>query len=114
MPADIQVSVPAGRRPSRALPFVISLLTPGAGHAFGGHIRRGFAWALGLVALSLVAPLVMRAGVVGMLFAIVLGFAAVLACATDASRLAGPRPPWKVVITVWRCSSRAAGSSVMS
>jgi len=99
--ADIQTSVPAGRRPSRALPFLLSFVTPGAGHAFAGHIRRGFAWAIGLVAVSLVVPFVMRVGFVGLVLGALLGMAAVLACAIDALRLPGSRPPWRILITVW-------------
>ena len=101
MPADVRVSVPAGRRPSKAPHFLLSLVTPGTGHALAGHIHRGFAWALGLLALGAIAPLLMRAGFVGMVLAVALGFMALLACAFDACRVVGSRPPWRVLLPVW-------------
>jgi len=104
--------VPAGRRPSRALPFLLSFVTPGAGHAFAGHIRRGFSWAIGLVAVSLVVPFVMRVGFVGLVLGALLGMAAVLACAIDALRLPDHARRGGSSSPSGRSSSWAAGSSV--
>jgi signal peptidase I len=52
------------------------------------------------VVLSLILPLVMRMGFVGLLLAVLVGLAAVLGCAIDAGRVAGSRPPWKILVPV--------------
>lgn len=85
----------------RTLAFLLSLLVPGAGHALVGRIGPGFAWAVGLLVLGLVLPLVMRMGFVGLGLAVLVGLAAVLGCAMDADRVAGSRPPWRILVPVW-------------
>ena len=83
----------------RALAFLLSLVVPGAGHALVGRIGHGFGWAVGLLVLSLVLPLVMRMGFVGLLLAFLVGLAGVLGCAIDADRGRGSRPPWKILVS---------------
>ena len=73
---------------------------PGSGHALLGRIGHGFAWAVGLLVLGLILPLVMRMGFVGLLLAVLVGLAAVLGCAIDADRLPGSRPRWKILVPV--------------
>ena len=84
----------------RALAFLISLVAPGSGHALTGHVRRGFVWAVGLLAFAFLGPVVLPITFASVVLMVILRLAGVLVCAFDATRVRGPRPPWGMLAMV--------------
>jgi signal peptidase I len=87
----------------RILAFLLSLVSPGAGHFLVGYVRRGFMWAIGLAAIGLAVIFTLPIALILWMFAasailIPLGR---LACALDTLWLSGTRPPWSILLVSW-------------
>jgi len=81
------------------LAVVLSLAVPGAGHVLRGALRRGIAWAVGLVAFAPALVLLLPNSIVTLAVVIAGGLLGRVACAIDAALVETTRPRWTVVVT---------------